>query len=109
MNPAEPPPMPENLVHAAESQGHHMWLTIVLPAVIWQAQHMWSLTIGPPRGRSRPDRHPWSRAPRPAATAIPAVKTSAAQIAAPRSCGGLTGQTHGVVQRASNAYSLATT
>jgi streptomycin 6-kinase len=48
MNPAEPLPMPENLAHAAESQGHHMWLTIVLPAVIRQAQHMWSLTIGPP-------------------------------------------------------------
>jgi streptomycin 6-kinase len=48
MNPAEPLPMPENLVRAAESQGHHLWLTIVLPAVIRQAQHMWSLTIGPP-------------------------------------------------------------
>jgi hypothetical protein len=48
MNPAEPLPMPENLVHAAESQGYHPWLTIVLPAVIRQAQHMWSLTLGPP-------------------------------------------------------------
>jgi hypothetical protein len=37
------------------------------------------------------------------------VKTSAAQIAAPRSCGGLTGQTHGVVERASSAYSLTST
>jgi GNAT superfamily N-acetyltransferase len=48
MNPAEPLPMPENLVRAAESEGHQLWLTIVLPAVIRQAQHMWSLTIGPP-------------------------------------------------------------
>jgi streptomycin 6-kinase len=48
MNPADPLPMPQNLVHAAESEGYQPWLTIVLPAVIRQAQHMWSLTTGPP-------------------------------------------------------------
>jgi hypothetical protein len=38
MNPAEPPPMPENLLHAAGSEGRHPWLTNVLPAVIRQAR-----------------------------------------------------------------------
>jgi hypothetical protein len=33
MNPADPLPMPENLVRAAESQGHQPWLTIVLPVL----------------------------------------------------------------------------
>jgi hypothetical protein len=48
MNPAEPPMMPRNLVEAAESEGRHQWLTTVLPAIIRQAQQMWSLAIGPP-------------------------------------------------------------
>jgi hypothetical protein len=38
-----------------------------------------------------------SRAPRTVITAIPKTNTSPAQMAAPRSCGGLAGQSHGVV------------
>src|SRR5262249_59220987 len=38
-----------------------------------------------------------SRAPRTLVTAIPMVNTSAAQIAAPRACGGRAGQIQGVV------------
>ena len=40
--------LPQNLVEAAKSEGRHQWLATVLPEVIRQAQHMWSLTIGPP-------------------------------------------------------------
>jgi hypothetical protein len=39
-------------------------------------------------------------------TVVPAAKTRAAQIAAPRSCGGRAGQIHGVVQRAASADSV---
>jgi hypothetical protein len=39
--------------------------------------------------------------------AIPAASTSAAQKAAPRSCGGRAGQIHGVVQCAASADSVA--
>src|SRR6266540_4153114 len=49
-----------------------------------------------------------SRAPRTVMTTTPAAKTRAAQSAAPRSCGGRAGQTHGVVHGSRSAYSATT-
>jgi hypothetical protein len=49
-----------------------------------------------------------SRAPRTVMTTTPAANTRAAQSAAPRSCGGRAGQTHGVVQAAWRACRVTT-
>jgi hypothetical protein len=49
-----------------------------------------------------------SRAPRTVMTTTPAANTRAAQSAAPRSCGGWAGQTHGVVQAAWRACRVTT-
>jgi len=57
--------------------------------------------------QSGAERRPASRAPRRVTAAIPAANTSAAQMAAPRSCGGRAGQIHGVVQPAARTDSVA--
>jgi hypothetical protein len=49
-----------------------------------------------------------SRAPRSVMTTTPAANTTAAHSAAPRSCGGRAGQTHGVVQAAWRACRVTT-
>jgi hypothetical protein len=95
--------LPRNLVQSAEPE-EQAWLADVLPVVVARRREGYrALTITRPavsRGRvprasDRDHRDP-------------AAKTSAAQIAAPRSCGGLPGQIQGVVQPASSAYSATT-